>query len=335
MTWLVLRRTRESLLLIAALTGVLLVAFVLGRWRTVAELSDGGLPEACFAEVTDDCQRQASTIVKQVAGGEGFSALGSFWGFGHFALYLLPLVVGLLAGAGLFSRELDRGTHLLVLTQGVPRGRWWSGGLAVAVVPPLVAVASVDLVANWAFAPLDALVLPQPALTSPVFETSGVVPLGYTVLAFCLAAVVGLLTRSAAVAVIVTAVVFMVVMVALSSGARANYLPPETVRATVPAEAGNLWSPVDLNADWPLGNRYFDADGDPVPPLALGDEQIYDCRPGERTCLRAAGVVTMETDHHPADRYWPLQLIEVAILLALSAAAVAVGSVRLNRAVHA
>lgn len=333
MTWLVLRLHRPTLLMTAGVTASAVAALAIGRALSVAALRRGGLPDACFTAVTEECRRQAVVIIKEQAGADGMSVLGSFPGVGRAVLVLLPLVLGVLAGAGLVSRELDRGTHLLGLTQGISRARWWGSRLAVIAPVPALAALVVAAVAGWAYAPLEALRPLQTDLGPPLFESAGVVPAGYALLAFAVAAVVGMLTRSAAVAVLVTCAVFMATMITLSTAARQTYLPTVTLRVPLPADVAPGWSPVDETADWVIDRDYLDSAGRPVPVGTLQDAfDAGGCTAmTEALCLERAGVEAVEVGYHPADRFWPFQLIETTLLLALSAGVIALGSLRLRR----
>jgi hypothetical protein len=112
-----------------------------------------------------------------------------------------------------------------------------------------------------------------------------------------------------------------------STAVRGAYLPPVTVTADA-YSSGVFAGPQPGEDDWVLGQHYIDAAGGPI-PLAEVFRDGDSCAAHE--CLRRAGVVAMQTDVQPVSRYWPFQLIETAILLALAACAVVVGSLRLRR----
>ena len=58
----------------------------------------------------------------------------------------LSLFVGVLLGAPLLAQEFEHGTHRMVWTQGVTRGRWLAGRCLVALTTGLVATAAVHAV---------------------------------------------------------------------------------------------------------------------------------------------------------------------------------------------
>lgn len=326
MTRLLLRLHRTTLLLAAATTALAVVVFVTHRVLVVSALTAGGVPESCITDPAPDCRALAMAAVARPDGDA--EALIGFWGWGHLALLLVPLVLGLLTGAGIIARETGADAHLLTLTQALGRTRWWTGRLALAAGVAAGGALLVGAVGGWAFAPLDGVSGPPQLLQSPVFETSGLVPAGHAVLACALAAVITLLGRSAALAALVTSVTYgVVVFVLAADGVRGAYLPP--LVAVQDAYSTEVFSEfVPGEGDWRVSDQYVDAAGRVVP-----DTVVYagtdDCTVEE--CLRQAGVVALRQEVQPASRYWPFQLIETGILVVLAACAVAVGSLRLRR----
>jgi hypothetical protein len=325
--WLVLRLHRTTLRLAAATTALVLAALAVYRLLSTNALIAIGVPQSCIADTSLGCRTVATAARMSPAGQDAIQGISMFWSYGHLALLALPLVLGLLTGAGIVGRELGRDAHLLTLTQNLGRTRWWAGRLALAVGVAVIGSVLAGAVGDWAFAPLDDLRPPQP-LNTPQFETSGLVPAGQALFACALGAVLGLLIRSTAAAAFATTVVYVLVLFSLSSFAvRGAYLPPVTVIEDAYSGA-TLRGPPPGESDWQLEQVYIDAAGNPVPMSAMYAAE--DC--GDfYACLRGAGVVAARTDYHPASRYWPFQLIETAILLALAAGAVAVGSLRLRR----
>jgi hypothetical protein len=191
MIWLVWRRQRTALLLLATLTPLAVAALCWIRLASAARFGARGVPDACFAEGTPQCRMLAQQLLTRD------DAFGGLWGLGHSFLLVLPLLLGLIAGAGLFSRDIENGTSVFVLAQGTSWQRWWVSGLLVTGLPALVAAAVIGALTRWAFSPLDLITYPFSLLETPVFEISGLAPVGYALLAFCVAAASGILTRSA------------------------------------------------------------------------------------------------------------------------------------------
>ena len=67
----------------------------------------------------------------------------------------IPLIVGILVGAPLVARELERKTSLLVWTQGVTRMRWLVGMLLGVFVGAIALVAAFSLLITWWLDPIQ------------------------------------------------------------------------------------------------------------------------------------------------------------------------------------
>jgi hypothetical protein len=247
----------------------------------------------------------------------------STYGPSQLLVALGPLLIGLIPGTTLFSRELDRGEHVFTLTQGTHRTAWWAstlgaGAIAAALAAGLLSLVNTPLVSRWT----------STALYPPWFESTGIAVIAYAVLVFSIAATVGLLTRSTLAAVVIALIAYFAILFVLS-GLRVGYLPAESVTTPVIGVTSN-------DIDVPAGSRtvsfeYLDDTGRAVP---IDDPRweracvdVWD-----NTCLTKAGVVGTLIRYQPPSRYWPFQLIESGILLALSALVVAAGRIELRRA---
>ncbi|OZM79372.1 hypothetical protein [Pseudonocardia sp. MH-G8] len=305
MTWLVWRRQRAALLTAASLVAVFAVVLVAARHDLVTFLREYGVDEACFETVTPVCrQRTPSPFAVDLPW-----AYGPFWGLSRSALLITPLTLGLVAGAGLFRRERDEGTDVLALTQSTTVTRWWATGLLVAGIPVAVLSGLLGALAQWAYAPFSLIVYPYSPLESPLFGTSGIVPIAYTLLAFTLAAGTGLVARGSLAPVVVAVVGYSVVMFVLTVYAREHYLPAVVVHL----EADPDGEFPRTSGTWELGRRLLDDQGNRHHPT--------ECEPTELSgqCYQRLGVTEAEVRTQPDSRYWAFQLIETAILLALSA----------------
>lgn len=291
MIWLVWRRQRAALLFALGLLGAVAVVMVLGGVGLRSARTPVGAGPPAFV-----------LVVRTI-------------------LLVLPGLVGVIVGAGLFGREMERGTHAFALTQSVGRLRWWLTGLLVTGLPVVVAVAMLTWLASWALGPRG-MIFP---LGTPFFDSSGLVPLGHVLLAFTLTAVAGSVLRNALAAVAVGVCALLLVQVVLAVGLRPHYLPPESARMDVAAVDGT-----EITRSRVLERGYLDAAGrglaspGPVGCVAPGDQA---------PCLRSAGIAAVDVVYQPARRYWPFQGIELALLLALSAAALGVGYGGLRRGV--
>jgi hypothetical protein len=314
--WLVWRRQRAALLTAAGLVVAFAVVLVVGRVAFVARLRAHGIDEACADLLTEACRTAATSAFNS----DPPSGFGAFWGLGHSALLAVPLVVGLLAGAGLFRRELDEGTYTLALTQAVTVTRWWATALLVAGVPVAVLLVPLGLVAEWAYAPFDLITYPFSPLETPLFEISGAVPAAYGLLGFTLAASTGLVSRGGLAPIVVAVTGYVVVMFLLATVARPQYLPAETVRQVVDYTRPDLGIS-DVEGTWQLERRWVDDQG--------ATRSLAGCADSLSRCLQDAGVTGYEVPTQPNSRYLAFQLIETAILVALSAGALVLTHPRL------
>jgi hypothetical protein len=235
MIWLIWRRQRTALLLLATLTPLAVAALCWIRLASAARFGARGVPDACFAEGTPQCRMLAQQLLTRD------DAFGGLWGLGHSFLLVLPLLLGLIAGAGLFSRDIENGTSVFVLAQGTSWQRWWVSGLLVTGLPALVAAAVIGALTRWGFSPLDLITYPFSLLETPVFEISGLAPVGYALLAFCVAAASGILTRSALGAIVIAVPVYGVVMTVLAIGLRPIYRSPETLPISSEADMDDAY----------------------------------------------------------------------------------------------
>ncbi|WP_433289637.1 hypothetical protein ACQPZQ_39625 [Pseudonocardia sp. CA-142604] len=312
MIWLVWRRQRAALLTVAGLVAVVAVVLVAGRIAFLAHMRAHGVDETCFDVLSEACRRDAAAALDV----DQPSGYGMFWSLGHFALLALPLVVGLLAGVELFHREIDERTYVLALTQGVTPARWWATNLLVTGVPVAVLPVLLGVVAGWAYAPFDLITYSFSPLETPIFEISGIVPAAYALLAFALAAGTGLVAGGRLTAAIVAVVGYAVLMFVLATIARPDYLPAEIVRQSIDPTRpdGGL---TDVAGTWQIERHWVDDQGVQRHTTACGQADEY------LRCLHDAGVTGYAVRTQPDLRYWAFQLIETAILVALSAVVLA------------
>ena len=336
MIWLVWRRQRAALLF--ALGLALLVAVVAGVGRFVAiGIGDGLGVLSCLNDpragygVAQPVGVPAGVCGSQVWVGYS-SGVYSAVSLASAAMLALPAVAGIVVGAGLFGRELERGTHTLALSQSTSRLRWWVTGLLVAGLPMAVAVGITTLVFDIAQRPFVNLLYRGP-LDPAAFLTSGVLPVVYTLLAFGVASTAGLVLRNALAAVAVAAVVQVAVLAVLGLGWRYTYQPPETV--TIPLAVLEGESAVDPHPPDGLlvDSGFLDGQGREIDQRRFNDST--DCADGTfLECMRSLGAESEFVDYQPASRYWPFQAIESGIVLALVAGSIGVGLWGLRRRVH-
>lgn len=272
-----------------------------------------------------------------------------FYG-GMLAVYALPAIIGAFWGVPLVARELEAGTHNVAWNQTVTRTRWLAVKLAIPGVAAVVAAALLSVVVTWWASPIDALAETSSDPDTPtrlqpaLFAARGIVPIGYAAFAFVLGVLLGILLRRVLAAMAVALAVFAAVLVAMPFLVRPYLLPPtdETVAIT----ADNIRSihvdsagapgegvvTVDApNGAWVVTNETVDGNGT-VPDLL--PQEVAECAPGPpvddgppprlgdaRECFAQLADLGYRQHlvYQPASRFWPLQWLETALFLALTA----------------
>ncbi|MDX3235773.1 hypothetical protein PV392_08760 [Streptomyces sp. ME03-5709C] len=220
---------------------------------------------------------------------------------------LLPLAVAAFAGGALIGRELENGTAALAWTQSVSPSRWLAARLAVPALLLTAGTAALCLVFRWAWTSGDAHRAPG-WYERDVFLAGGPAGLAYVLLGLALGVLSGLLMRRALSGLGLAFFATLLPVVTLAM-ARSHLWP--TTRWTG-SEAARL--PVGFDRT-EVG--VVTAGGKFVP----GIECAMD-RPGDlEQCLRGNGWADVYSVGHPASHYWPLQLVETGIVLALAALA--------------
>ncbi|MCX4970342.1 ABC transporter permease [Streptomyces sp. NBC_00654] len=224
---------------------------------------------------------------------------------------LLAGLLGILVAGPLIARELESGTFRMAWTQSVAPSRWLTVRIAVPVVLATAATAVVVPVYRWGWTGLQHNPFSWGLrwYEGSVYLGSGPVTLGYALLAVALGALVAVLVRRTLPAMGITALLVGAVAVTLTQ-LREHLWPV--------ARLSGKRGPDDFA--WFIDSGMLTASG----------RAVYwnDCAgagtPGGdlSVCMRERGGVTPFTDVHPASHFWPLQLVETGILLAVAALAV-------------
>ncbi len=241
----------------------------------------------------------------------------------------LPVLIGAFLGGPLLAREMETGTFRYAWTQGFGRRRWALAKLVSLAVAVTVPALLLSLELYWYFQPYFAtgsqsLGLNQMTPFIPgLFDLHGVVFAAWTLAAFTIGTLAGMLTRRVVPAIAVTLAVYAGLAFAVAAFLRAHYLTPlVTSNPNVP---GNAWI---MSQWWTKGGSFAFGGWPPdsvlnqlcssVPagPYGKGSPQAF------VQCLSQYGY-TQWTSYHPASRFWPVQWIESGWLLALSATCVA------------
>ncbi|MDV5147268.1 ABC transporter permease subunit [Streptomyces sp. SBC-4] len=238
------------------------------------------------------------------------------------AMLLLPLFVGAFVAGPLVGRELESGTYKLSLTQSVSPVRWLgskllvAGAVTVAATVVLIGVYRLgwaNFTDSWSFfwyAP-------------GTYEATGPVVVAQALLALGLGALIGQLVRRTVTAMALTGLVTGLVLLVVAQ-LRWSLMPVKTL--TGPLTEGI--SAALPSSSRETGSGLITTTGERLPLQACW----------ERTeqwgvCPADMNVAGQYWDYHPASHYWPIQLIETGIVLALAALAL-YAAFRVLRARH-
>ncbi|MFD4797915.1 ABC transporter permease [Streptomyces anulatus] len=247
----------------------------------------------------------------------------TFLAEGGTVLLLLAGLIGVFVAGPLIARELESGTFRPAWTQSVSPAHWLAARLAVPAALAVIGLTALIAVYRWGLWAFRGY--PHSYLTRPydsgIFPGTGPAVLGYALLAVAVGALCAVLVRRALVAVSLTVVVLGAVGLTLATW---RYLLWPTVLRTGP-DAGAI------------GPNSWGVD---VGMITASGERLYweDCNSADMTqnvdaCMRDRGAIGDFAEYHPISHYWPLQLVETGILLALAALAV-LAAFRVLRRLH-
>ncbi|MEU3657177.1 hypothetical protein AB0E67_31150 [Streptomyces sp. NPDC032161] len=240
-------------------------------------------------------------------------------GYATGAMMVLPALVGLFVAGPMIGRELESGTYKLAWTQSVSPARWLAVKLAVPAVLTLAGVAALSAVCAWARSRTGQTYYPIGAYDRAAYGSIGTVPVGYALCMLALGGLAGLMLRHTVAAMVTTVIGYGVLTVTLN--AVRNHLWP-TVNSTHVLGAERVL-PDGATA---VSSGWLTADGERLP-----DDACLSWGADLKQCLADKGVTRGYVDYHPASHFWPLQLVETGILLALAALAVVLAFRALRR----
>lgn len=281
----------------------------------------------------------------ELVGRTNFSDQDTLFGGTILVLYLLPAVIGVFWGVPMITRELESGTHSLVWNQTVTRKRWLASKLGFGLLAAMVAAGLLGWAVSWWASPIDALAATQTdrgmlsRIAPVVFGARGIVPIGYAAFALALGVAVGMLLKRTVAAMAVTLAVLAAVLLVVPNFVRPYLLPPEQMTIAIVSEditnitgddtRGILEIGVRNPAGaWVLANETVDPAGNVASPLP---DFVQSCapRPGQgppergtmEQCMSQLGAhgYQQRLTYQPGSRFWPLQWLELALFLAMTA----------------
>ncbi len=230
-------------------------------------------------------------------------------------LGLVPFLTAAWAGAALIGRELESGTAQLAWTQSVSPARWLAAKLAVPAVLLVSGMLVLTLLHRllWsADRPLELAMVSWDWHEGTIFEANGTLATSYALLGLTVGLLAGLLQRRALPA-LGTAVVGLALLTTVLGTVRPYLWPLKTLtdKHEYPPYIGMV---VDEGALTSTGARVAD-------PICVHNAK----------CLAEHDIVGFYRDYHPSSHFWPLQLVETGIVLAVTALTVLIAFQLLKR----
>ncbi|GLY85749.1 ABC transporter permease [Actinoallomurus iriomotensis] len=253
------------------------------------------------------------------------------------ALLVLPALIGMFWGAPLVTRELDAGTHRLAWTM-TTRTRWLAAKLGLIGLAAMAASGLLGLAVTWWAGPIDKAIAARngapgpgfllfPRLAPEVFDSRGIVPIGYAAFFFVLGVTIGILVRRTLPAMAILGVLFVAIQITMSMAVRPHLTAPERITTTISSHNLlniNMFNHVTVTIDepgaWLASQQTVDAAGRP----AAVPSWVVDCV-GRSAQERQACFAKLahlgyrqQVTYHPAGSFWSIQRNETALYLALA-----------------
>ncbi|WP_425831270.1 hypothetical protein [Streptomyces fractus] len=219
---------------------------------------------------------------------------------------LVPVAVSVFAGGLLIGRELSTGTAQLAWTQSISPARWLAMKLAVPATFLVLGTTLLLLLRRLVASAAPGLSDNRWHVSTTTYDALGPTAVALPLLGLAIGAAVALLTRRTLPASVYSLIATTVVVSVLDI-VRDRLWPTVTVtgdlREGYPSFAGSLTAEGALTGS---GARVAD-------PLCVGD----------RACLTSHDITGYYREGHPPSHFWPLQLVETGLILALTGVAAA------------
>jgi hypothetical protein len=295
MAWVTWRQHRAALAGVAAFLG----AFAVYLWLTGLQMHHA---EAAY------CHPAGSLGCAINFTGRYATSVNVVRGF----LQAVPALIGAFAGAPVLARELETGTFRFAWTQGIGRWRWTLGKLVPLAVVVAAAAGAFSVLFSWYLRPFSAAGYAIPFATD-VFDLREVAFPGWTLAAFAIGALAGMLIRRVVPAIAATLAAYAGLALAAALYLRQHYMTPLTTsKLNLP---GSAW----IVSQWyTKGGKFaFPARGSQIVSVVLRLCSGGTSGASPAQCLSRHGY-TWWARYQPGSRFWPFQWIEGGWLLALS-----------------
>jgi hypothetical protein len=226
-------------------------------------------------------------------------------------LQAVPALIGAFVGAPLLAREMETGTFRYAWTQGIGRWRWTLAELVPLAAVVAAAAWAFSMLFSWYLQPFSAAGYSIPFATD-IFDLREVAFTGWTMAAFAIGALAGMLIRRVVPAIAATLAVYAGLAFTTALYLRQHYMTPLlTTNLNLPGSAWivNQWYTKD-------GKYAFPARGSQI--ISALQQACPAANNSPQQCLTQHGY-TWWASYQPGTRFWPFQWIEGGWLLALSA----------------
>jgi len=319
MAWVTWRQHRIAL----AGAAVFLCALAVCLWRVGLGLHQVySAAAACHPATSPICDQ----LQTKVAGMDAILANG-------YVLQAVPAVIGAFLGAPVLARELETGTFRYAWTQGFSRWRWTLAKLVPLAAAATAGAGAFSFVVSWYYRPYltnGNLFLPETSPLAGLFALRGVVFAAWTLAAFAIGALAGMLIRRVVPAIAATLAVYAGLAFAAGLYLREHYLAPHVVRNlfSPPATAWIIrqwWTDGGRTLSESTMNQRLSAMFYRLMPVVhasaakgsdVKEQKLWTNLDILHSLARHG--YTQWTSYQPASRFWPFQWIESGWLLALS-----------------
>jgi hypothetical protein len=258
-------------------------------------------------------------------------------------ILVTPAIIGIFWGAPLIAREFETRTFVLAWNQSVTRTRWLAVKLTLTGLAAMAVTEALSLMYAWWAGPIGRardIAASSPDLSKPfiggrlsswIFATHGVAPLGYAAFAFALGTAAGALIRRTVPAMAITLAIFAAAQIVMPVWVRPHLIPPARTVVSGPSffeTAGLNFGTLQATTvpgqpeAWIVSSGAVNAAGQPVSaiPAACGLPSVGKGASSNAGACMARRGIREDITYQPASRYWALQWIETGIYLALALA---------------
>jgi hypothetical protein len=311
MAWVIWRLHR---LTIAGVLALLAAAAVLVVVEGVQLHHAYAAVTSCRPAAAGACQQAAADFSDDYSATAGIVAA---------LLQAVPALIGAFAGAPLLAGVFETGTFRYVFTQGFGRTRWATAELVSLAAGAAAAAGAFSMVFSWAYGPLLGMKgYGYSPLYSLFFDLRGIAFAAWTLAAFAIGVLAGVLIRRVLPAMFATLAAWSGLALATALLFRPHY------RGALKTTNPNIGPPAQVISQW------WALHGKPVGPPALStalrpvDVRVVSAgvfQPGPSTpagfdpvhYLLAHGF-TLVASYQPGSWFWSFQRIEGGWLLMLS-----------------